>query len=76
MDKVLKVGEKAVITTAVGCLKAFEDHFGEKLKLFSSKEDLTEQERDFVEIANSLRKTIFNIGNNQRRRFIQESSKH
>lgn len=76
-ERLSNIGSKKIRTTMIGCISEVEKAFGE---LWGGPnkpyDEMTENEKDWFDLWQILRKNMLNLGNNQIRAFLNEVSQY
>lgn len=76
-ERLCNIGSKKIRTTMIGCISEVEKAFGELWGgQNKSYEDMTDNEKDWFDLWQILRKNMLNLGNNQIRAFLNEVSQY
>jgi hypothetical protein len=75
--RLLQIGGKKIRTTMIGCIAEVEKTFGSLWGGLNAKpEDMNDEERNWYEIWQIVRKNMLNLGNNQIRAFQNELTEY
>jgi len=75
--RLLQIGSKKIRTTMIGCIAEMEKAFGSLWGGSTRQlEEMTEEERNWYELWQIVRKNMLNLGNNQIRAFQNELNEY